>query len=281
MDAPLNQVLMPVSLAEFFAAWNRFPDAVPFAGGTNLVGKQEKNTIAIQPVFLCLEKIEELHRITRTEHYLEIGSMVKLNKLIDLGKIVPEVFRSCLVNIAGVQLRNIATIGGNICSTRLYDLPAVLIALDAQYELLSFGKQKNTLTSRWVAASRFHTIEVQTALEKMELLTRIRLPLYHWDYAVYKKFYNQDCHNSESLVFLAKIQKSLLSEIRVILKGNGIFRNKTCEDILNGKSLPLNKKIAADFVDNWSVFLAQKHEFSEFSMNSILNSIEENVYNLV
>jgi CO/xanthine dehydrogenase FAD-binding subunit len=275
MKAPLNQVVIPSSFQELFAAWNRFPDAVLYAGGTNLIGKQEKNILDLPPVFLSLDKIEELHRITRTEQYLEIGSMVKLNRLIKLGKIVPDVLCSCLKKIAGVQLRNIATIGGNICSTsRLLDLPAPLTALDAQYE---FRNASNA--TRWVSAARFHS-EEHTTLEKHELLTRIRLPLHQWDYTIYKKFFCEDYFNSETLVFLAKTQKNLLSDIRVIYKGKAIFRNKEGEDILNGKYLPLNRKTANEFLISWLVYLDKRPEISKFSKNSLINSIEEYIMDM-
>jgi len=275
MEAPLNQVIFPSSFQELFAAWNRFPDAVPYAGGTNLVENQEKNILHLPPVFLCLDKIEELHKITRTEQYLEIGAMIKLNRLLRLGKIVPEVLNKCLENIAGVQLRNIATIGGNICSTsRLLDLPAALTALDAQYE---FRNSSNT--TRWVSAARFHS-ETQTSLEKNELLTRIRLPLHPWDYSVYKKFNKEDRFNTETLVFLVKSQKNILAEIRVIYKSGSIIRNKDGEDILIGKYLPLSRKTADDFIENWKEFLKHRPEISDFSRNSILNTLEENIFNL-
>ncbi|MCL2185863.1 MAG: FAD binding domain-containing protein [Treponema sp.] len=275
MEAPLNQVIFPSSFQELFAAWNRFPNAVPYAGGTDLIGRQEKNMIDLPPVFLCLDKIEELQRITRTEHYLEIGSMVKLNRLIRLGKIVPEILSSCLENIAGVQLRNLATIGGNICSSsRLLDLPAPLTALEAQYE---FRNASNA--TRWVSASRFHS-EEQTALDKHELLTRVRLPLHQWDYAVYKKFLAEDHLNTEALVFLAKTQKNVLSDIRVIYKSSSILRNKDAEDILIGKFLPFSRKTAEEFISNWIGFLAQKPEIKNFSKNSLISSIEENIFNL-
>jgi len=276
MKAPLNQVVMPDSFQELFAAWNRFPDAVLFAGGTNLISKQDKNILYLPPVFLSLEKIEELQMIKRTEQYLDIGSMVKLNRLIKLGKIMPEVICSCLKKIAGVQVRNIATIGGNLCSTssRWHDLSAPLTALDAQYE---FRNASNAI--RWVSAARFHS-EEHTMLEKHELLTRIRLPLQRWDYAIYKKFYCENYFISNSLVFLAKTQKNILSDIRVIYKGNSIYRNKSGEDILNGKHLPLNRKTSHDFIESWQKYLAEKPEISEFSKYSLLNSIEERVFEL-
>jgi CO/xanthine dehydrogenase FAD-binding subunit len=298
MDTPLNQIIIPASFQELFSAWNHFPEAVLYAGGTGLTGGHGKNIFAPSngspaPVFICLDKIEDMHRITRTEQYLEIGAMIKLNRLLHLGKIVPEVFRACLENIAGFQVRNIATIGGNICSTKLLDLPAPLTAFDAQYEL------RNALGTRWVSAARFHSKEepaqggkagslpsnrpagessrTQTVLENQELLTRIRLPLYQWDYSTYKKFHSKGLH---SLVFLAKAQKNILSDIRVVYKTHSILRNKDGEAILNGKKLPLSRKTADDFVANWKEFLSDKQEEAEFSKNTLLNSIEDNVYNL-
>jgi len=287
MDAPLSQVFFPASFHELFSAWNRFPAAVPYAGGTDYNWMQGNNIFKLPPVILCLDKLQELHRITRTEHYLEIGSMVRLNKIIWLGKVVPDVLRICLENIGGVQLRNIATIGGNICGTsRLLDVPAALTALDAQYEL------RNAHSTRWLSASRFHSKEdhaskegyaskeEHASLESQELLTRIRLPLHHWDYSVYKKFLPDEFINSEALVFLANAQKSVLSDIRVVYKAASIIRNKNGEDILNGKFLPLNRKTADDFIANWVEFLNGRNDVGEFSKNALLAGIEENVYNL-
>jgi len=287
MDAPLNHVFFPTSFNELFASWNRFPTAVPYAGGTNLIGRQENNIINLPPVFLCLDKIDELHSITRTEQYLEIGAMVKLNRLLRLGKIVPNILCKCIENIAGVQVRNIATIGGNICSrSRLFDLPAPLIALDAQYEL------RNANSTRWVLASRFHTEDQPTdkniknagdknphdfSHDNHEILTRVRLPIHPWDYSVYKKFYSEGLFSSETFVFLAKAQKNILSEIRVVYKGSIILRNKDLESYLNGKYLPLNRKTSYEFLSNWKEYLSNKHEISEFSINAVMNSIDENI----
>jgi len=275
MDAPLNQVFFPASFHELFSSWNRFPDASLYAGGTDIICRQGKNVLKLPSVILCLDKVQELHRITRTEQYLEIGSMVKLNKIIWLGKIVPDVLATCLEKIGGVQLRNIATIGGNICGTsRLLDVSAPLTALDAQYEL------RNAHNSRWISASRFHSKEEHAVLQKQELLTRIRLPLHQWDYSIYKKFFPEDFFNSEALVFLAKAQKSVLSDIRVVYKANSILRNKSGEDILNGKLLPISRRTADDFIENWEEFLRGKQNVNDFSKNALLAGIEENVYNL-
>jgi len=288
METSLNHIFSPSSFTELFAIWNRFPSAVIYAGGTNmnlnqnlkdkihiLFDNPENNMKNFPPVLLCLDKIDELHSITRTEQYLDIGAMVKLNSLLRLGKTVPHVICKCLENIAGIQVRNIATIGGNICSSfsRL-DLPAPLTALDAQYEL------RNSQSSRWVSAARFHSSAEKTGIGAQEILTRIRLPLHQWDYSVFKKFTGQSFFSGETVVFLAKTQKNVLSEIRIVYKANTIIRNKDGETILNGKYLPLHRKTADEFVQNWKEFLSHRQDETEFFKNALLNSIEENVYNL-
>ncbi|MDR2133841.1 MAG: FAD binding domain-containing protein, partial [Treponema sp.] len=91
MAAPPNQVFFPTGFQELFTAWNRFPGAEPFAGGTGFIRGQGRPVLILPAVILSLDKLEELHRITRTERYLEIGAMVPLNRVIRLGKIVPEI----------------------------------------------------------------------------------------------------------------------------------------------------------------------------------------------
>jgi len=280
MGSQYNQVFFPVSFNELFTVWNRFPDAVLYAGGTSLIGRQGKNIISLPKIIICLDKLEELHRITRTEQYLEIGSMVKLSRLAGLGKVVPEILCTCLENIAGIQLRNIATVGGNICSAAgLFDLSAPFTALDAQYELRSAANTRLVLASRYhhsPAPSVDASADASGIINK-EVLTRIRLPLHQWDYSIYKKFKRETIYNNEVLVFLAKTQKNILSDIRVVYKANTILRNKNSEDLLNGKSLPLNRRTALDFIENWKEFLESRKDVNEYSKNALIYSIEENV----
>jgi CO/xanthine dehydrogenase FAD-binding subunit len=272
MDAPVSQIFFPASFNELFNAWNRFPSAVPYAGGTDIIRHQVKDTLALPQIILSLNKLDELHHISRTERYLEIGAMIRLNQIIQLGKIVPQAFSACLENIAGVQLRNIATIGGSICSSlRLPDTAVSLSALDAQFEL------RNANGFRWISASRFFSSN--EAVPSRELLCRIRLPLDQWDYTIYKKF-NSDIDNSEVMVILAKTRKNMLSDIRVVYKAKSIIRSRNSETILIGKHLPLNRKTTDDFIKSWEEFIAGNQDINEYSKNKIIKCIEINTYNL-
>jgi CO/xanthine dehydrogenase FAD-binding subunit len=248
----LHQVFFPANFTELFAAWSRFPDAVPYAGGTELVSGQERKVPVLPQNILSLNKLAELHQMSRTERYLEIGATVNLNAIIRLGKIVPEILTLCLEGIAGPQLRNIATIGGNLCSSRrLLDAAAAMIALDAHYEL------KTASQTRWVSASRFSSLPSPPALAPQELLTRIRIPLEQWNFSFYRKFNIRG--NNESggvIVFILKTEKNILRDLRIVFSGNMIVREKNGEALLGGKSLPLDKRDVAAFLEHWKSHLS-------------------------
>jgi CO/xanthine dehydrogenase FAD-binding subunit len=117
------------------------------------------------------------------------------------------------------------------------------------------------------------------SLSPQELLTRIRLPLDNWDYASYKKFSGQ-ASRSKAAVFLVKTQKDILNVIRIVYKADMIWRDKNSESILIGESLPINRRIAADFVEHWKAYLLGIETIGELAGKELINFIEMNIYNL-
>jgi CO/xanthine dehydrogenase FAD-binding subunit len=272
MAAPHNQVFFPATLPELFTAWGRFPDAVPFAGGTGLIKEQESRYLLTLPSnILALDRLDELHRITRTERYLEIGAMVKLNEIIHLGKIVPRCFTQALRGIAGPEVRNLATIGGNLChAARRLDAAAPLIALDARYEL------RTALASRWISASRFSSLPGPLVMNPQELLTRIRIPLEPWNYAKYQKFRDDGGENGSrgSMVFIARLEKDILTDLRVVFAGESVLRDKNSEAVLSGKRLPLDRRDLNHFIELWRTCLSAVETPDLMTRGKMLNFIE-------
>ena len=252
MAAADSRVYFPSGFQELFSIWKRFSDSVLYAGGTGHTWYENVRPSEAPENIISLDKLEELHKISRTERYIEIGAMVTLNNIIHLGKIVPEALTRCLESIAGPQLRNLATIGGNICSlSGNTDSPGPMIALDALYEL------RTAESSRWVSASRFSSSPGSTALGSQELLTRIRVPLEPWTFNWYRKFKRHDNDRSGgNILFILRNQKSNLTGIRVVYSGKVILRDKNSETMLEGKRLPLDRKNAAAFVDSWKNYLS-------------------------
>ncbi|MDR1858949.1 MAG: FAD binding domain-containing protein [Treponema sp.] len=274
MADQLNLVFFPASYSELFSAWSRYPAAVPYAGGTGLIREKGRQILELPSMILSLDRLEEMHRISRTERFLEIGAMVKLSQIIELGKIVPIALRRCLESIAGPQLRNMATIGGNICfSGWRLDSPAVLNALDAQFEL------RTAQSSRWISAPRFLSTPVRDTLKPQEILTRIRVPLDTWDYSIYNKFDSQ-ANRSRVAVMLVKTQKNVLNDIKIVYKTDVILRDRNSEGILIGKHLPLGRRIVSDFIGHWEDFLKGVQNIDELSRQELINFITINVNSL-
>jgi CO/xanthine dehydrogenase FAD-binding subunit len=277
MVVPHSQVFFPGTLPELFSAWSRYPDAVPFAGGIEILGGQGRTRLTLPLNILSLDKLDELHRISRTERYLEIGAMVKINEIINLGKTVPEVLRQTLNGIASPQVRNIATIGGNICHlSRRMDASAPMVALDARYEL------RTSQGTRWISAVRFSAFSGSLAFNPQELLTRIRIPLEQWNYSIYKKFRNP-ASGTESggvALFLVRVEKNMITDIRMVVAEKLILRDKNSEAFLTGKRLPLDRKDAQHYGELWENYLSAIELDDELLKAKLLNFIEATLIEL-
>jgi len=256
MDIPPGKVFFPTGFQELFSSWSSNPDAVLCAGGTEHIRNQNSRIPALPRKIISLDNIEELQKISRSERYLEIGSMVKLSQIIHLGKIVPEVLIRCLENIAGPQIRSQATIGGNICSSMArLDTSAPMIALDAQYEL------RSSQSVRWVSASRFSSQPGPLKLARQECLTRIRVPLEPWTFTWYSKLnFSLASRPGGCILLILRNQKDILTDIRVLYSSQAILREKNAESMLMGKHLPLDHRDASAFVDAWKGYLSSMQD---------------------
>lgn len=264
-----NQVLRPLNFLELFSLWSRIPDAVPFAGGTELfLSRVCREQPKLPEEILSLEKIEDLRIITRTERYLEIGAMVRLNEIIALGKTVPVVFSQTIQGIANPQVRNLVTIGGNICTSG--DTAAPLCALDAVYEL------RSAAGSRWISALRFSS--TRSPFQKGELLTRIRIPLEEWNYTMYRKFNASDSGGEGGvLILVVRNQKDILSKIQVIFTGAVLLRDKDSESFLEGKALPLDRRDLIHYKKYWENYIENTKKPGSVLRDKIINAIETGI----
>ncbi|MDR1956766.1 MAG: FAD binding domain-containing protein [Treponema sp.] len=273
MDAAHDPVLFPASFQELFSGWERFPDAQPFAGGTQFLRCQGTPIPRFPRHILSLDRLEDLRRITRTERYLEIGAMVHLNEIINLGKVVPEVLIQCLAGITGPQIRNLATIGGHLCTpSHRMDATAAMIALDAHYEL------RSAASARWISTSRFYSYQGPLPLGPQELLTRIRIPLEPWTYTAYKK-----CKPDTSgagggvMALILRNQKNVLTDIRIVFTGDRVLQDRNTESLLQGKRLPLERKHVILFVEQWKSYLGSLGLAVDLLQDRLLNFIESSL----
>ncbi|MGI0484631.1 xanthine dehydrogenase small subunit [Pantanalinema rosaneae CENA516] len=146
------------------------PTAVLIAGATDL-GLELSHHRQTFPVLISLEAVAELQQITVTDTAVTIGAAVTLTTIAaQLRGLVPSL-DEMLYWFAARQIRNRATIGGNIANASpIGDLPPVLLALDA--ELLIAGRQGN----RSMAIADFFQGYRQTALQPGEVIVSVTIP---------------------------------------------------------------------------------------------------------
>jgi CO/xanthine dehydrogenase FAD-binding subunit len=249
----VSQIFYPSNLQEFFSALNRFSEADIFFSDARRLLNQGSGTIALPKIIISADNIAELHNINRTERYIEAGAMVSLNQILKLDKVVPEALRQALDGLYGRLLRGVLSIGGIICQTSCFEpLSAALIALDVRCELRT-GTQ-----SRWISARRLTGAGKHEIFYPQEILYRVRIPLEQWDFTLCRRFDSINEDEAGFIVFLARIQKDILSDVRIVFSGASVIQDRNLETSLIGKKLPLAQKDAAAFTNLWKECLEDK-----------------------
>jgi xanthine dehydrogenase small subunit len=165
-----RQFYRPVQLAEVFALMQQHPNATLVAGATDL-GLELSWHRQNYPVMISLEAIAELQTLEQTAEFVEIGAAVPLSHIeANLQGVFPSL-DEMLHWFAARQVRNRATLGGNIgTASPIGDLPPVLLSLDAELRLASANG------SRVLPLADFFKGYRQTDLQRGEVIVSIRIP---------------------------------------------------------------------------------------------------------
>ena len=153
-------------------------DVTILAGGTDLMPQTHAGRVTLKRGLLNVRRVPELHRVERAEGAVRIGALCTITELMR-NPLVREHFgllADACDHFASDQLRNAATIGGNVCNASpAGDTLVPLLALDAEVELAS--KPDGRVETRRVPLADFFTGPGRTARAPNELLCAIRLPL--------------------------------------------------------------------------------------------------------
>jgi carbon-monoxide dehydrogenase medium subunit len=171
-DATGKQVIVAQSLDEALAALtNKGLSAIPVAGGTWVMRAPIRQEATAQ-TFVSLHAIEELKGIEAAPEELLVGAMVSHRQLaIELSDIADlKAIRVAAEKSANPSVRNMATIGGNLCATDFMspDLVPALMVCDATIRVQSAGAKAEIPIKDY--------IETRLVRPNNELVTRIRLP---------------------------------------------------------------------------------------------------------
>ena len=163
----------PTSLSKALDLLDKYDGkARVFAGGTDLLVSMKKREILPEHL-ISLKGIAELKGIHDEKEGMKIGALVTLGE-IEHSKMIQDKFRvlwDAAQVMASPQIRNLGTIGGNLCSAApSADTAPPLIVLDASVEIISSkGKRK-------VLVENFFKGPGESVLKSGEILTQILIP---------------------------------------------------------------------------------------------------------
>jgi CO/xanthine dehydrogenase FAD-binding subunit len=230
-------------------------NAKVLAGGTDLLVSMKRKEISPQYV-VYIKSIPELDFIEYSpEAGLKIGAVATHAAIADLPIIRGKFdFLATACNKIGTpQVRNMGTIGGNICQGGpSQDTIPSLLVLDAKLKLVGPNGE------RLIPIEEFFIAPFQTALNEAELLIEIQIPPLPPQTAGCYKWITKRSKVDETLVGVAVLMmfnpiKDICKDIRIGLCSVGPtpFRARRAEELLRGekvenKLLEQVAKIAAE-----------------------------------
>lgn len=167
------ELCLPSSLDECLAALRGDGAARVVAGGTDLL-PQLKNGLLRPARLVDLSGVPELRALERgPDGSLRLGSALTARALERAPE--PTIAERALVDaaalIGSLQIRNLATVGGNLCNAApSADLAPPLLALDATAVIAGPGGQRRVLLSEFFLGPR------QTCLAPDEVLVGLVIP---------------------------------------------------------------------------------------------------------
>ena len=240
MKMPEPQVYRPQHLNELLTLYSRHPDACLLAGGTAALGSFALG--ATPEILIDLTTAQELKRIRRTDRFMDIGPALSISRILSTGRhVIPRVLYDALSSAASYSLRNVVTLGGNICQASPYSSPlTALYALESRLELRTSG------ASRWLPVTRFITGDGETNLRSGEILTAIRIPFGEWNLGIFRKISTQSSLSPPALTFcgLARLAKQEIQDLRIAIGSvnRTVIRNRKLESPLVGHKIPLSDR---------------------------------------
>ncbi|GAB1515935.1 FAD binding domain-containing protein [Actinophytocola sp. KF-1] len=162
--------LRPSTLDEALAAKAAHPDAVPIAGGTDVMVELNFD-VRRPPALLDLGRVAELSAWTRENGHVRLGATVPYTRVVtELGDVLPGLAMASRT-VGSPQIRNRGTVGGNLGSASpAGDAHPPLVAVGADVEVAS------TRGTRTIPAREFFTGPKRSALEPDELIVAVRVP---------------------------------------------------------------------------------------------------------
>jgi len=151
--------------------------ATILAGGTDLMVQTEADRIAFEQRLINIRRIDTLRGVSEWDGHIRVGALTTMTELARDPLIAAKVplIATMVDRFASNQIRNAATIGGNICNASpAGDSIQPLLVLDAVVELASWTGRG--VAMRTVPIADFFTGPGKTVRQQNELVVGVSLP---------------------------------------------------------------------------------------------------------
>lgn len=163
--------IRPVNMDNAVEALKKNDDAYLLAGGTDLLIGMKNN--AVQPK--CLIDLKSIPDIDSIEYRngFKLGPLTTIRDIEvsrPIRKKIPALSQAA-GTLGSIQIRNRATIGGNLChASPAADMATILLAMDCQVKIASYKSEKT------IGLDQFYTGPNRTVIGRGEMLSEIIIP---------------------------------------------------------------------------------------------------------
>ena len=230
----------PRTVNELKKIIKKHPNLDFFSGGTDMsliVTKQKKDLNNI----IYLNSIDELSYIKKNYKYIEVGATTPLRQFELFIKKYYSDFNIILKRYGSVQIRNVATIAGNIATASpIGDSLPLLLSLDASIVVESFNKKTILPLKNFFVSYR------KTKLKKGQFISSIRIPIFKKNifkaYKISKRI--DDDISSVCASFNLEIINKKIKSIKIAYGGMAAIPKRAiyCEKVL------LNSNFSEDII---------------------------------
>ncbi len=164
----------PESVKDASDLLTRYGDSARvYAGGTELLLAM-KEGLAHYERLINIKKIQGLDRVELEDSTIRIGALSEHQKLCASPLLQERLsaFVQLERNVANIRVREVGTLGGNLCFAEPHADPGTLLLVLGARIILAKGSSK-----REIPMTRFFVDAYETCLEPDDLLTEIQIPL--------------------------------------------------------------------------------------------------------
>ena len=213
------------------------------ANGSDIINRIQRRQLRARTL-VDLSGLDELNYVKKENGTIRVGALTTISDLISSSIIDSrlEVFREVASKFGGPAIRNVATVGGNICAaSSSEDLLPVLLVLDAKVRLRSKGNERVIPIEEFLKGKRQtdlkpNEILVETMFEEVDNRSACAFEKIGMRNSLIIAFVN-------CAVYLRVDESSRIEEARVAFNrvaGKTPARAKRTEEQLKGTSITTN-----------------------------------------